>query len=87
MLGRALAAAEEAPGRGAYWGLSAAHHELPRGEHVTVETLGSLEEILLGPAHRDDGTLNLFGGLRRAMAVTGYEDLKAFRRAQLVVRS
>ncbi len=85
MLGRALAASEEAPGRGAYWGLSAAHHELPRGEHTTVETVGTVEEILLGPAHRHDGTLNLLGGLRRAMAVTGYEDLRAFRRAQLMV--
>ena len=86
MLGRALAAAEEAPGRGAHWGLAAAHHTLPRGEHTRVETTGTLEEVLLGPSHRDDGTLNLFGGLRRAMGVAGYEDLSALRRADLVLR-
>ena len=86
MLGRPLAAAEEAPGQGAYWGLSAAHHELPRGRYTRVETLGTMAEILTGPAHRDDGTLNLVGGLRRAMGVCGYESLTAFQRADLVVR-
>ncbi len=86
MLGRPLAAAEEAPGRGAYWGLSAAHHELPRGRYTRVETLGTMAEVLTGPAHRDDGTLNLVGGLRRAMGVCGYESLTAFQRADLVVR-
>ena len=85
MLGRSLAAAAEAPGRGAHWGVAAAHHELPRGQFEHVQQLGSLEEILLGPAHRDDGTVNLFGGLRRAMAVCGFEDLRDFRRADLVL--
>jgi IMP dehydrogenase len=37
--------------------------------------LGPLEVILRGPAHRDDGSVNLIGGLRRAMGVTGYETL------------
>jgi IMP dehydrogenase len=86
MLGRALAAADEAPGRGAYWGLSAAHHTLPRGRYDRVETLGTMQVILEGPAHRDDGRVNLVGGLRRAMGVTGYETLGRFREAQLSVR-
>jgi IMP dehydrogenase len=86
MLGRALAAAEEAPGQGAYWGLSAAHHTLPRGRYDRVETLGPLEVILRGPAHREDGRVNLVGGLRRAMGVTGYETLGQFRQAELTVR-
>jgi IMP dehydrogenase len=85
MLGRALAAAEEAPGAGAYWGLSAAHHELPRGRYDRVETLGSMEVVLEGPAHRDDGRVNLVGGLRRAMGVTGYETLARLREAELIV--
>ena len=87
MLGRPLASAEEAPGQGAYWGLSAAHHELPRGRLDRLETLGTLEQILVGPAHRDDGTVNLFGGLRRAMGELGVEDLRALQRTDLVVRS
>jgi IMP dehydrogenase len=85
MLGRPLAAADEAPGRGAYWGLSAAHHELPRGRYGRVETLGPMSVVLEGPAHRDDGTVNLMGGLRRAMGVTGYESLSRLREADLAV--
>jgi IMP dehydrogenase len=86
MLGRALASADEAPGRGAYWGLSAAHHTLPRGRYARVERLGPMEVVLHGPAHRDDGRVNLVGGLRRAMGVTGYETLGQLRNAELTVR-
>ncbi len=86
MLGSALAAADEAPGRGANWGVSAAHHELPRGRYARVEPLGPMEVILHGPAHRDDGTVNLIGGLRRAMGVTGYESLSLLRDAELMVK-
>ena len=87
MLGRPLAAADEAPGRGAYWGPSAAHSELPRSRYERVATLGSLKVVLNGPAHRDDGTVNLIGGLRRAMGVTGYESLARLRDAQLIARA
>lgn len=87
MLGRPLAAADDSPGGGAYWGISAGHHELPRGRYDRVEPLGSLASILEGPAHRDDGTVNLIGGLRRAMGVTGYESLSRLREAELVVRA
>ena len=86
LLGAPLAAAEEAPGLGAYWGLAAAHHELPRARFGHLETLGSLEVILEGPAHRDDGSVNLLGGLRRAMGITGYETLARLRDAELSVR-
>ena len=85
MVGRALAAAEEAPGDGTYWGLSAAHHELPRGRFERVETRGTLEQLLTGPAHRDDGTVNLFGGLQRAMAVCGSETLRDLQTVTLAV--
>ena len=50
MVGSPLARATEAPGRGYHWGSEAHHRALPRGERVEVGTLGSLEEILLGPA-------------------------------------
>jgi IMP dehydrogenase len=81
-----LAATTEAPGRGASWGLSHAHHALPRSRYERVEVLGSLAQVLAGPAHRDDGTVNLLGGLRRAMAVTGYESLPRLREAELTIR-
>ncbi|GEL96608.1 GuaB3 family IMP dehydrogenase-related protein [Cellulomonas terrae] len=85
MLGAALARATEAPGRGWHWGPEAHHAELPRGERVEVGTAGSLEQILFGPGHTADGTLNLVGALRRAMATTGYSDLKEFQRVEVVV--
>jgi len=85
MLGAALARAGEAPGQGWHWGPEAHHPKLPRGERVRVGTAGNLEQILFGPSHTDDGTLNLIGALRRAMATTGYSDLKEFQRIEVVV--
>lgn len=85
MLGAALARAVEAPGRGWHWGPEAHHPELPRGERVAVGTLGSLSEILEGPGRFADGKTNLIGALRRAMATSGYSDLKEFQRVEVVV--
>ncbi len=85
MLGTALARATDAPGRGCHWGPEAHHPLVPRGERVRVGTVGTLEEILLGPGRQADGTTNLVGALRRAMATTGYSDLKEFQRVDVVV--
>ena len=85
MLGAALARAVEAPGSGYHWGPEAHHPQVPRGERVHMGTVGSLEEILLGPGRAADGTTNLMGALRRAMATTGYSDVKEFQRVEVVV--
>jgi IMP dehydrogenase len=85
MLGAALARASEAPGRGFHWGPEAHHPQLPRGERVQVGTLAPLAEILEGPGRAADGTTNLIGALRRAMATCGYSDLKEFQRVEVVV--
>ncbi|MEY4276670.1 MAG: hypothetical protein RIS26_1133 [Actinomycetota bacterium] len=85
MLGSVLARATEAPGQGWHWGQEAFHEELPRGSRVHVGTSGSLEQILLGPSSSADGTTNLIGALKRAMATTGYSDLKEFQRVDVVV--
>ena len=85
MVGSPLARAAEAPGRGFHWGIEAAHRELPRGERVELGTVGTLAEILHGPSRTADGTMNLVGGLRRAMATTGYSDLKEFQRVEVVL--
>ena len=84
MVGTPLAAAAEAPGRGYHWGNTAVHATLPRGHRVAVEPRGSLEEILVGPAHEADGQRNLLGALRRSMALCGYETLKDFQKAEVV---
>jgi IMP dehydrogenase len=85
MLGAALARATEAPGRGWHWGSEAHHPSLPRGERVEVGSAGSLQEILFGPGRQADGTLNLIGALKRALATTGYSDVKEFQRVEVVV--
>ncbi|MEJ2888208.1 GuaB3 family IMP dehydrogenase-related protein [Actinomycetospora aeridis] len=87
MLGEQLAAAEEAPGGGWYWTPSAAHPSLPRSGITRVPTVApDLATVLTGPARSGAGTMNLFGALRRAMAKTGYSDLKEFQRVGLSVR-
>ena len=85
MLGAALARAVEAPGGGYHWGPEAHHAQLTRGARVGVGTVGSLEEVMFGPSRVADGTTNLMGALRRAMATTGYTELKEFQRIDVVV--
>jgi IMP dehydrogenase len=85
MVGSPLARASEAPGRGYHWGHEANHAELPRGVRVPVSTIGTLEQILLGPSTVPDGSMNLMGALRRTMATAGYSDLKEFQRVEVVV--
>jgi IMP dehydrogenase len=86
MLGEPLSLCDEAPAGGAWWHSSASHPSLPRGAFgVAGESLGSMEKLLFGPADEPDGQLNLFGGLRRAMAKCGYRDLKEFQKVALVL--
>lgn len=85
MIGSPLAAAAEAPGRGYHWGMATFHPDLPRGTRVFAGQKGSLADVLIGPAHENDGTLNLCGGLRTSMATCGYENLKAFQKAEVMV--
>jgi IMP dehydrogenase len=84
MLGSAFARAEEAPGRGYSWGMATFHPTLPRGTRISTRTTGSLEEILVGPARENDGTLNLMGALRTSMATTGYQNIKEFQKAEVM---
>jgi IMP dehydrogenase len=85
MIGSPLASATEAPGRGFHWGMATFHPTLPRGARVEVGDRGTLEEILVGPAHENDGKLNLFGALQVSMATTGYSDVKEFQKAEVMI--
>ena len=85
MVGSPLAKAVEAPGRGSHWGMATIHPELPRGTRVRTKTIGTLQEILLGPAHENDGSLNLIGGLRNALATCGYESIQSFQKCEVMV--
>lgn len=86
MLGEPLSLCGEAPAGGAWWHSAASHPKLPRGAFsVAQHSLGSMEKLLYGPADEPDGQLNLFGGVRRAMAKCGYRDLKEFQKVGLVL--
>jgi IMP dehydrogenase len=85
MIGSPLASASEAPGSGYHWGMATFHPTLPRGARVEVGDRGTLAEILVGPAHENDGRLNLFGALTVSMATTGYSDVKEFQKAEVMV--
>ncbi|WP_300680500.1 GuaB3 family IMP dehydrogenase-related protein [Nocardioides sp.] len=87
MVGSPFARATDAPGRGFHWGSEAHHAALPRGLRVEFDQVGSLEEILFGPSYMADGTMNLIGALKRAMATTGYTELKEFQRIEVVVNT
>lgn len=85
MMGAPIARSLEAPGRGFHWGMATFHPELPRGARVEVGQVATVQEILRGPAHENDGTLNLAGALRMSMATCGYASIKEFQRAELMV--
>jgi IMP dehydrogenase len=84
MLGSPLARAEEAPGRGTNWGMAAPSPTLPRGTRIKVGTIGSLERILLGPAHVSDGSENLVGALRQSMAALGARTVGDMQRVEMI---
>src|SRR6187431_145952 len=85
MVGSPLARAKEAPGRGFHWGMATFHPTLPRGARVAVDQNATLEEIVIGPARENDGTLNLMGALRTSMATCGYESIHDFQKAEIML--
>ena len=87
MIGSALARSTTAPGGGKHWGSEAVHKDLPRGQVVELGIAGTLEQILFGPSTNAQGSLNLVGALKKAMATTGYSDLKELQRIEVVVNN
>lgn len=85
MIGSPLARAREAPGRGFHWGMATPSPVLPRGTRIKVGTSGSLEDILLGPAHIDDGTQNLVGALKTSMSTLGAATIKEMQQVEVVI--
>jgi len=85
MLGSPLASAKESPGEGYHWGMATSHYGLPRGTKIKVGILGNLEEILLGPAKKDDGTMNLIGALKSSMGLCGAENIKQMQKSEMVL--
>lgn len=85
MVGSAFARTKEAPGGGYHWGMATPHANLPRGTRIHVGTTGTLEEILYGPANRDDGSQNLVGALQTCMGNVGAMNIRELQRTELVI--
>jgi IMP dehydrogenase len=85
MIGSAFARALEAPGRGYHWGMATPHSNLPRGTRIRVGVVGTLEQILSGPAFTDDGTMNLIGALRTCMGSVGARTIRELQMTELII--
>lgn len=85
MIGSPIAKAVEAPGRGFHWGMATPSPTLPRGSRIKVGTIGSLKEILHGPAKFDDGSMNLVGALKTSMGTLGATNLKEMQEVEVVI--
>ena len=83
MLGSPLASAQEAPGQGHHWGMATPDPNLPRGTLVRVGIKGTLKEILLGPSHVTDGTMNFIGALRGSMGSLGAQNIKEMQQVPI----
>jgi IMP dehydrogenase len=85
MIGSIFAATEDAAGHGNHWGMATPDPNLPRGTRIRTGIKGSLEEVLLGPAHVDDGSMNLVGALKSAMGVCGARTIREFQDTEMVI--
>jgi len=85
MIGSPLARAKEAPGHGFHWGMATPSPVLPRGTRIKVGTTVTLEEILNGPAHTDDGTQNLIGALKTSMGTLGAGNLQEMQDVEVII--
>lgn len=85
MIGSPIAKATEAPGKGYHWGMATPSPTLPRGSRIKVGTIGSLKEILLGPAKYDDGSMNFVSALKTSMGTLGAANLKEMQQVEVVI--
>lgn len=85
MIGSPFAKAKEAPGGGYHWGMATPSPVLPRGTRIKVGSIGTLKEILLGPARFDDGTQNLIGALKTSMSTLGAQNIKEMQQVEVVI--
>ncbi|HZB97422.1 MAG TPA: IMP dehydrogenase, partial [Candidatus Sulfotelmatobacter sp.] len=85
MIGSIFASTVEAAGQGYHWGMAGPDPNLPRGTRIRVGTRGTLEEVLFGPAHVDDGSMNLTGALKNSMGVCGARSIRDFQHTEVVI--
>ncbi|MBD61513.1 GuaB3 family IMP dehydrogenase-related protein [bacterium] len=84
MLGSCFSGLKETPGEGYHWGMATQDPNLPRGTRVSVKNMVELEKLFFGPSDRDDGTLNLVGGLKNSMGMVGAMNIQEMQKATVV---
>lgn len=85
MIGSPFAKAIEAPGHGFHWGMATPNAVLPRGSRIQVGTIAALKEILVGPSNTDDGSQNLAGAIKLAMATLGAQNIREMHQTEVVI--
>ena len=85
MMGQPIASTLEAPGGGYHWGMATSSAGLPRGTRIKVGQSAPLEQVMLGPATRDDGTMNFVGALKLGMGTCGAANVPEMQHAELLV--
>lgn len=85
MIGSIFAATEEAAGHGNHWGMATPDPNLPRGTRIKTGIKGTLHEVLFGPSHVDDGSMNLVGAIKGAMGVCGARNIREFQETEMVI--
>ncbi|MFH1347109.1 MAG: GuaB3 family IMP dehydrogenase-related protein [Candidatus Margulisiibacteriota bacterium] len=85
MIGSPIARAAESPGGDYHWGMATPSPTLPRGSRIKVGTIGTLKEILHGPAKYDDGSMNFIGALKTSMGTLGAANLKEMQQVEVVI--
>ncbi len=58
---------------------------LPRGTRIKVGQNASLQQVLHGPATRDDGTLNFVGALRTGMGSVGALTIQEMQQVEILI--
>ena len=85
MIGSPLARSKEAPGQGYHWGMATPSPVLPRGTRIKVGQNVGLEQIIMGPAHVDDGTQNLIGALKTSMSTLGASNIQEMQQVDVII--
>ena len=86
MIGSPLAKAQEAPGKGIPLGHGdVPSRAAPRRPGRRPRRSARSRRSWSAPPHENDGSLNLMGGLRNAMATCGYESIQSFQKVEVMV--
>ncbi len=85
MIGSPLARAQEAPGLGFHWGMATPSPVLPRGTRISIGHSATLSQIIMGPAHVDDGSQNLIGALKTSMSTLGAANLREMQQVETII--